>query len=68
MRLPHIGAREFGTKPLPVPEMGESIREGTVVEWHVNAGDGVSEGQVLVKLETDKIVVDVPAEKPGVIV
>ena len=48
--------------------MGESIREGTVAEWLVDAGQGVSEDQILVQLETDKIVVDVRAESSGVLV
>lgn len=67
---PPIGvfARSLAAKSLPVPEMGESIREGTVAEWHVSEGDGVKEDQVLVQLETDKIVVDVRAESSGVLV
>lgn len=48
--------------------MGESIREGTVAEWLVKDGQGVAEDQILVQLETDKIVVDVRAEKDGVLV
>lgn len=48
--------------------MGESIREGTVAEWLVSDGQGVKEDQVLLQLETDKIVVDVRAEKSGVLV
>lgn len=58
--------RAFASQPVPVPEMGESIREGTVAEWHVGDGEGVKEDQVLVQLETDKIVVDVRAEREGV--
>lgn len=58
--------RPFASQPLPVPAMGESITEGTVAEWLVNDGQGVTEDQVLVQLETDKIVVDVRAERPGV--
>lgn len=58
----------LASQPLPVPEMGESIREGTVAEWLVKKGQGVSEDQILVQLETDKIVVDVRAEKDGVLV
>lgn len=57
----------LASQPLPVPEMGESIREGTVAEWLVNAGQGVQEDQVLVQLETDKIVVDVRAQSSGVL-
>ncbi|CAN8063418.1 unnamed protein product [Agarophyton chilense] len=60
--------RALASQSLPVPHMGESITEGTVAEWLVKAGQGVSEDQVLVQLETDKIVVDVRAEKPGVLV
>lgn len=48
--------------------MGESIREGTVAEWLVDAGEMVNEDDVLVQLETDKIVVDVRAEKAGKLV
>lgn len=67
---PHVRPhwRALASKPFPVPEMGESIREGTVAEWLVDAGQGVSEDQVLVQLETDKIVVDVRAEAAGVLV
>lgn len=69
-RSPSIGVfvRTLAAKSLPVPEMGESIREGTVAEWHVDEGEGVKEDQVLVQLETDKIVVDVRAESSGVLV
>lgn len=61
-------ARGLASQPLPVPEMGESIREGTIAEWLVQPGQGVDEDQVLVQLETDKIVVDVRAERAGVFV
>lgn len=60
--------RALASQPLPVPEMGESIREGTVTEWLVQDGQGVQEDQVLVQLETDKITVDVRAKKSGVLV
>lgn len=60
--------RLLASQPLPVPQMGESIREGTVAEWLVQPGQGVDEDQILVQLETDKIVVDVRAEKSGVLV
>lgn len=48
--------------------MGESILEGTVAEWLVDPGQGVNEDDILVQLETDKIVVDVRAERSGVLV
>lgn len=59
------GQNEF---PLVVPTMGESITEGTVVEWLKNPGDYVEEDEVMVVLETDKVSVDVRAPKAGVLV
>lgn len=64
----HSWRRALAAQPLVVPEMGESIREGTIAEWLVDGGDGVEEDQVIVQIETDKIVVDVRAEKEGVLV
>ncbi|KAG7384451.1 hypothetical protein PHYPSEUDO_002566 [Phytophthora pseudosyringae] len=50
-----------------VPSMGDSISEGTVVEWIKKAGDFVAEDEVVVVLETDKVSVDVRAPKAGTI-
>ncbi|ETN00137.1 hypothetical protein PPTG_18305, partial [Phytophthora nicotianae INRA-310] len=44
---------------VPVPSMGDSISEGTVVEWLKQPGDAVAEDEVVVVLETDKVSVDV---------
>ena len=52
---------------IKVPELGESIVEATVASWLKNEGDKVSVGETIVKLETDKVDVDVAAEKSGVI-
>src|SRR5512132_2172594 len=53
--------------PIKVPPLGESIVEATVSRWHKNAGDAVVAGDTLVELDTDKITVEVPALKPGVL-
>ncbi|MGM0577050.1 MAG: 2-oxoglutarate dehydrogenase complex dihydrolipoyllysine-residue succinyltransferase [Myxococcota bacterium] len=50
-----------------VPELGESITEGTVLEWLVEAGERVEVDQDIVALETDKITVNVPAPVGGVL-
>ncbi|MEE8396432.1 MAG: biotin/lipoyl-containing protein, partial [bacterium] len=50
-----------------VPELGESITEATVSAWLKNAGEAVADGDILVELETDKVMVEVPAVKPGVL-
>ncbi len=52
---------------IKVPELGESIVEATVASWLKNEGDKVSVGETIVELETDKVDVDVAAEKSGVI-
>ena len=44
-----------------VPEMGESISEGTVAAWLKSKGEAVSEGETLVELEIDKVKAEVPA-------
>jgi 2-oxoglutarate dehydrogenase E1 component len=48
-----------------MPEMGESVTEGTVLEWHVSVGDVVEEGQTLVEVSTDKVDAEVPSPKAG---
>ena len=53
--------------PIKVPPLGESIVEATVSRWLKNEGDVVAAGDTLVDLETDKITVEVPALKPGVL-
>jgi len=53
---------------VPVPSMGDSISEGTVVEWVKNVGDAVAPDDVVVVLETDKVSVDVRSPQGGVLV
>ncbi len=52
---------------IKVPELAESISEGTISEWLVNVGDKVSKGDPVCELETDKVNVEVSAEIDGVI-
>jgi 2-oxoglutarate dehydrogenase E2 component (dihydrolipoamide succinyltransferase) len=52
---------------IKVPPLGESITEATVSRWLKNEGDAVTAGETLVELETDKITVEVPALKAGVL-
>ncbi len=53
--------------PIKVPPLGESIVDATVSRWLKKEGDPVAAGDTLVELETDKITVEVPALKPGVL-
>jgi multifunctional 2-oxoglutarate metabolism enzyme len=52
---------------LLMPEMGESVTEGTVLEWHVSEGDSVEEGQTVVEVSTDKVDAEVPAPASGTV-
>lgn len=53
---------------LIVPPLGESIVEATVARWLKSEGDSVAAGETVVELDTDKITVEVPAQRPGVLV
>ncbi len=52
---------------ISMPEMGESVTEGTVLDWHVTEGQAVSEGDTVVEVSTDKVDAEVPAPASGVI-
>ena len=52
---------------LRVPPLGESITEATISRWLKREGEAVNAGETLVELETDKITVEVPALKGGVL-
>ena len=52
---------------IKVPPLGESIVEATISRWLKKEGDSVTAGETLVELETDKITVEVPALKGGVL-
>src|SRR4051794_12116860 len=58
---------ETATLQIPMPEMGESVTEGIVLEWHVAVGDFVNEGDTIVEVSTDKVDAEVPAPTSGVI-
>ncbi|WP_066191799.1 2-oxoglutarate dehydrogenase complex dihydrolipoyllysine-residue succinyltransferase [Gracilibacillus timonensis] len=54
-------------KEIKVPELAESITEGTIAEWLVKEGDSVEKGDPVCELETDKVNVEVNAEYAGVL-
>ncbi|HXS34351.1 MAG TPA: multifunctional oxoglutarate decarboxylase/oxoglutarate dehydrogenase thiamine pyrophosphate-binding subunit/dihydrolipoyllysine-residue succinyltransferase subunit [Solirubrobacterales bacterium] len=58
---------ETATLQIAMPEMGESVTEGIVLEWHVAEGDFVNEGDTVVEVSTDKVDAEVPAPADGVI-
>src|SRR5258706_67592 len=58
---------ETATVEIQMPAMGESVSEGTVLEWHVAEGDTVEEGQTVVEVSTDKVDAEVPAPTSGTV-
>lgn len=51
-----------------LPKVGEMTEDAEVVEWYLQVGDRVAEGQPLVAVETDKAVVDIPSPVAGTVV
>src|SRR5262249_45792358 len=61
------GMAEATLVEIQMPQMGESVTEGTVLEWHVSEGDSVAEGDTVVEVSTDKVDAEVPAPASGTI-
>ncbi|MEO8315076.1 MAG: 2-oxoglutarate dehydrogenase complex dihydrolipoyllysine-residue succinyltransferase [Pseudomonadota bacterium] len=55
------------TIEIKVPKLPESVADATVVKWHKKAGDAVARDEILADLETDKVVLEVPAPVAGVL-
>ncbi len=55
------------TIEIKVPQLPESVSDATLVAWHRKAGDTVARDENLVDLETDKVVLEVPAPAGGVL-
>jgi len=55
------------TTEVRVPQLPESIADATLVAWHKKAGDAVARDENLADLETDKVVLEVPAPAAGVV-
>ncbi len=51
-----------------MPQMGESIAEGTIVKWHKNIGDSVKKDETLLEISTDKVDSEIPSPSAGILV
>jgi multifunctional 2-oxoglutarate metabolism enzyme len=56
------------TSQVVMPQMGDSVAEGTILEWHKNEGDSVEADETLVEISTDKVDAEVPAGVAGTVV
>ena len=61
------GAAEPELVEVVFPEMGDSVAEGTVLEWRVGPGDAVAVDDILVEISTDKVDAEVPAPVAGTV-
>ena len=52
-------------KNITVPELGESIIEGTITSWLVKEGENFKSGDNLAEIETEKITIEIPAQSSG---
>src|SRR4030081_3842967 len=50
-----------------VPQLSESVAEATLLQWHKKIGDTVARDENLIDIETDKVVLELPAPEAGVI-
>ena len=53
------------TVPVELPELGESVVEGTIARWFVKEGDRVDVDQLLVEVTTDKVDAEIPSRVSG---
>jgi 2-oxoglutarate dehydrogenase E2 component (dihydrolipoamide succinyltransferase) len=52
---------------IKVPQLSESVSEATLLTWHKQVGEAVQEGENLIDIETDKVVMELPAARSGVL-
>ena len=50
-----------------VPQLSESVAEATLLQWKKKAGDMVALDEILIEIETDKVVLEVPAPAAGML-
>ena len=50
-----------------VPQLSESVAEATMLTWKKKAGEAVAQDEILIEIETDKVVLEVPAPSAGVL-
>src|SRR5213082_1078733 len=53
------------TVQVTMPQMGDSVTEGTILEWHKQEGDAVTADETIVEISTDKVDAEVPAPAAG---
>lgn len=52
---------------VPMPKMGESVMDGTIIKWHKNVGDKVNRDEIVFEISTDKVDTEVPSPVDGIL-
>jgi 2-oxoglutarate dehydrogenase E2 component (dihydrolipoamide succinyltransferase) len=50
-----------------MPQMGESVNEGTIIKWHKKKGDKISKDEILFEISTDKVDTEIPSPSAGIL-
>lgn len=53
---------------IPMPKMGESVMEGTIIKWHKKVGDKINADEIIFEISTDKVDTEVPSPVEGTLV
>jgi 2-oxoglutarate dehydrogenase E2 component (dihydrolipoamide succinyltransferase) len=65
--VPNTGGPVFGGTDVVMPQMGESIFEGTITKWLKKAGDTVEKDEPLFEISTDKVDAEIPSPVAGIL-
>src|SRR5947209_7411888 len=62
-----IQEQQMSLVDVKVPQLSESVAEATLLQWKKKAGEAVAQDEILIEIETDKVVLEVPAPSAGVL-
>src|SRR5690242_21599897 len=63
----HQEDTEMAIVEVKVPQLSESVSEATMLQWKKKPGEAVAQDEILIEIETDKVVLEVPAPSAGVL-
>ncbi len=66
-KVEETGKVEENLIDIPMPKMGESVMEGTIIKWNKKVGDKVKKDEILFEISTDKVDTEVPSPVDGIL-
>ena len=67
MTTPYQQRSETPVPKVTMPQLGETVADGTVTKWFKHVGDHVARGDTLFEVSTDKVDTEIPAQAEGVL-